>query len=265
MLSGTQTGNAMAATEVLMNSVLGGVQWGLDRMLAVGYGVVYDYIFEQFGPYQQLKAEVLGLLEASVPPGLSRRDIHVLDVACGPGNMTVTLAEAGFSVVGVDPYGALVEVAREKRRAQHLANVAFRQGDLAHDNGLKSASFDQVVNIHSLYLHPAPHRLLREAHRVLKPGGHAIFVNRTRQVSQWSTVRDLRQREGTAAALRSLLWVVPNSIFEAARKRAGEPNYWDADAFGDALRDAGFTVLDLRPTFLNGSSLLALARKDREG
>ena len=36
-----------------------------DRMLSVAYGLVYDYIFEKFGPYQKLQAEVLELVEAS--------------------------------------------------------------------------------------------------------------------------------------------------------------------------------------------------------
>ncbi|MBI2218372.1 MAG: class I SAM-dependent methyltransferase [Candidatus Rokubacteria bacterium] len=262
MISDTQAGGSVASTEVLMNSMLGGLRWGLDRMLAVGYGVAYDYIFERFGPYQTLKSEVLDLVGASVPEGVSRRDVRVLDIACGPGNMTITLAEAGFSVVGVDPYGALVEVAREKRRARHLANLAFREGDLARGSAFASVTFDQVVNIHSLYLHPEPRRLLREACRVLKPGGTAIFVNRARRISHWSTLRTLQAGEGSRAALRSLLWVAPNSIFEALRRPTGEPHYWDEDAFGQALQEAGFTVLGLRRTFLEGSSLLALARRD---
>jgi SAM-dependent methyltransferase len=246
-----------------MSSLLGGVQWGLDRMVAVGYGVVYDYIFEQFKPYQALKTEVLDLVEAAVPDGANRRDVRVLDVVCGPGNFTVSLAEAGFSVVGMDPYGALVELAREKRRARHLANLAFRHGDLADGGSFNDESFDQVVNVHSLYLHPSPERLLKEAHRVLRPGGQAVFVNRTRQVSQWSTVRDLKARDGIGAAMRSLVWVVPNSVFEATRRPVG-PYYWNEDRFVGALHDTGFTVLELRRTFLNGSSLLAVARKDVE-
>jgi ubiquinone/menaquinone biosynthesis C-methylase UbiE len=233
-------------------------------MLAVGYGVLYDYIFERFPPYQALRAEVLELLEGTVPMGTARRDLHVLDVACGPGNMTVTVAEAGFSVTGVDPYGALVDVAREKRRAEQLTNVAFRHGDLARGQTFKAGSFDRVVNIHSLYLHAAPVRLLEEAYRVLKPGGYAVFVNRTRPVNDLATLRELKTRGGFAAALRSLLWVAPNSIFERTRKRAGAPHYWNEDAFGTTLRDTGFTVLAMRRTFLHGSSLLAFVRKDTE-
>lgn len=247
-----------------MSSLVGGVRWGLDRMLAVGYGVLYDYIFEGFAPYRQLSAEVLELVASAVPADVARRDVHVLDVACGPGNMTVALAEAGFSVVGVDPYAALVEVAREKRRARHLANVAFRHGDLAAGNSFKTGAFDVVVNIHSLYLHPSPERLLREAYRVLRPGGCAVFVNRTRPANDLSTVRTLKERDGLGAALHSLLWVVPNSIFEAVRNRSSAPHYWDEDTFARALTGAGFTVLTMQPAFLHGSSLLAFVRKDTE-
>lgn len=246
-----------------MNSLVGGIRSGLDRMLSVAYGVVYDYIFERFTPYQQLRDEVRGLVEASVPASLDRRDVRVLDIACGPGNFTCLLAEAGFSVTGLDTYGALVEVAKEKRRAKHLSNLAFRHADLARGDSFREGAFDQVVNIHSLYVHPAPDQLLKEAYRALKPGGHAVFVNHTRQVGQWSTVREIEQREGLGAALRALLWILPNSIFEAVRKPVG-PHYWDEEAFSTHLHEAGFTVLEMRRTFLNGASLLVWARKTVE-
>jgi len=246
-----------------MNSLFSGIQWGLDRMLSVGYGVVYDYIFERFEPYQSLQGEVLALVEASVPASVNRRDISILNIECGPGNFSFTLGEAGFSSVGIDRYDALIELAREKRRAKHLPNLAFRHGDLAKGDTFRKATFDQVVNIHSLYVHPAPHQLLEEAYRILKPGGNAIFVNFTRRVWLWSTLRAIREKEGLGAALRCLLWVLPNSIFEAARKRIG-PHYWQEDEFSAHLQAAGFTMLEMRRTFLEGASLLAWVRKDSE-
>jgi ubiquinone/menaquinone biosynthesis C-methylase UbiE len=261
----TQTGaparGDTAAPEGFWGSLLAGVRWGMDRMLSVGYGLVYDYIYEQFRSYQQLQAEVLELVTAGVPAGTLKRDIHVLDIGCGPGNFTFVLAEAGFNTIGLESYAALVELAREKRRAKRLANLAFRHGDLADGAGIREASFDEIVSIHSLYVHPQPETLLKEAYRILKPGGHAIFVNHTRQVAPWATFREIKRRDGVRPALASLLWLVPNTIFEAARRRIG-PHYWDEARFATKLQAAGFTVLQSRRTFINGASLLMWARKD---
>jgi SAM-dependent methyltransferase len=251
-----------AAAEVVMSSLHGGFQWGVDRLLSVGYGLVYDYIFEQFAPYQKLQAEVLALVEASAKSAPDRRQVQVLDVDCGPGNLTFVIAEAGFSVIGLEPYGALVELAREKRRAMRLANLAFSQGDLTTSTTFREASFDQVVNVHSLYTHADPHALLAHVHRVLKPGGHAIFVNHTRRADVRRTFSEIRAREGLGPALRCLLlWLLPHSLFEAARRRVG-PHYWNEAEFAANLRATGLTVLETRRTFLNGASVLLWARKD---
>ena len=259
--TGAPARGTTAPPEGFIGSLVGGLRWGVDRMLSVGYGLVYDYIYEQFRPYQQLQCEVLELVGAGLPAGMLKRDLHVLDIGCGPGNFTFVLAEAGFNAIGLESYAALVELAREKRRAKRLANLAFRHGDLADGAGIREASFDEIVSIHSLYVHPQPETLLKEAYRILKPGGHAIFVNHTRQVAQWSTFHDIKSREGIKPALGSLLWLVPNSIFEAARRRIG-PHYWDEAQFTTNLQAAGFTVLEARRTFINGASLLMWARKD---
>jgi len=233
----------------------------LDRFVSIGYGVVYDSLWERFPPYQALQREVFELVERAVPDGANRRDVRVLELGCGPGNFSVKLAEAGFTVVGVDRYGSLIELAREKRQAKRLAHLSFQHGDIARGNMLKDGSFDQIVNIHSLYVHPAPDQKLGQAFRVLRPGGHAVFVNHTRRVALGPTFRELRNREGLGAAIRSLLWVVPNGIFEAARTQVG-PTYWDEKEFAGHLQAAGFTVVETRRTFLNGASVLMWVRKD---
>jgi SAM-dependent methyltransferase len=254
------------AAGVVRGSLRGGFQWTVDRMLSIGYGLVYDYIFEQFAPYQHLQGEVLELVEmAAKATSPDRRAFQVLDVDCGPGNFTFLLAEAGFSVHGLEPYGALVELAREKRRARRLANLAFSQGDLAKVTTLRDASFDQVVNIHSLYAHADPHALLAQSRRVLKPGGHAIFVNHTGPVRPHATFRELRTREGWPPALRCLLlWLVPHGLFEATRRRIG-PHYWSESTFVANVQAAGFTVRETRRTFLNGASVLVWATAEPKG
>ena len=67
-----------------------------------------------------------------------------------------------------------------------------------------------------------------------------------------------------ASALRCLfLWLLPHSLFEAARRRIG-PHYWDEREFAANVQAAGFTVLEARRTFLNGASVLVWARKAAE-
>ena len=247
-----------------MSSLHGGLSWGVDRMVSVGYGLVYDYIFDKFAPYQNLQAEVLELVNATAQDAPDRRNVQVLDVDCGPGNLTFIIAEAGFSVVGLEPYGALVELAREKRRAKRLANLAFSQGDLFTNKTFRDGSFDQVVNVHSLYAHADPRGLLRQVQRVLKPGGHAVLVNHTRGADIRGTFSALRRREGLGAALRCLLlWLLPHSLFEASRRRIG-PHYWSEREFAANVEAAGLIVLQARRTFLNGASVLVWARKPAE-
>jgi ubiquinone/menaquinone biosynthesis C-methylase UbiE len=258
MVRGVELGRAATPAREVMSPVFRRL---LDRMVSIGYGVVYDYIWESFTPYQALQQEVLDLVERAAPEALARREVRILELGCGPGNFSVKLAEAGFSVVGLDRYGTLIELAREKRQAKRLANLAFQHGDLAQGSAIKDGTFDQIVNVHSLYVHPDPDQKLKEAFRVLKPGGHAIFVNHTRRVELGATFRQLKSRQGLGAASRALLWVVPNSVFEAARTRVG-PTYWEEREFTAHLQGAGFTVLEARRTFLNEASLLVWARKD---
>lgn len=247
-----------------LRALSGAIRWGLDRTVAVGYGVVYDAIVERFGPYRALQREVLGLVEASAAGAADRRDVRVLEVGCGPGNFSCVLAQAGFTVVGIDSYGSLIELARERRRAKRLAHLAFQHLDLAGHHPYPPETFDQVVSIHALYAHPAPRDVLRAAQRLLKPGGHAIIVNHTRKVALWPTVRAVARAEGSRAALRVLgLWLGPNTIFEAARRQVG-PHYWNEEEFGRVLRETGFTVLEMRRTFFEEASLLAWVRKSAE-
>lgn len=242
---------------------VGTIRGWLDRMLSVGYAVAYDYVDPRFGHDRRLQTEVRDLVEAAVPAHGERRDVRVLEVGCGPAHFTCALAEAGFTVTGLDAYAALVGAAREKRRALHLANLDFRRGDLARGNMFRDGAFDQVVSLHALSAHPAPDRLLREAHRVLKPGGHAVFVIHPRRMGSWPTLREIRRCDGLGAALRWLPWGLVASIFEAARERVG-PHEWNEATCSAQVRRAGFAVLDMRRTFLGGASLLVWAQKSAE-
>ena len=231
-----------------------GISPAVERLVAVAYGLTYDLIFRSFRPYQVLLGEVLECAGRSLGARPDPTPPRVLELGCGTGNFSLALAERGYSVVGEDPYEPLIERARRKAAARRLANLTFRPGPGA-DEG-----YDLALSVHVLYAHPDPGRELARAFSRLRQGGYAIVINFAESAPVVATAREVWSREGAGAALRSLLWLVPNALFELVKGQR-ESQYWSASEFQACLEDVGFEVLELRPTFLNGISLLAWCRK----
>lgn len=95
---------------------------------------------------------------------------RLVDVGCGPGSITLDLAEYVGEVVGVDAEGDRLESAEAARRSRGADNASFVLAN-AYTLPFADASFD-VAFAHQVLQHLAdPVGGLREAARVVRPGG----------------------------------------------------------------------------------------------
>jgi ubiquinone/menaquinone biosynthesis C-methylase UbiE len=113
---------------------------------------------------------------------------RVLDLACSCGQCTTAFKERfpSAEVWGVDVSAPMARYAH-KRAADMGLDVHFKQA-LAEDTGFPAGSFDLVFA--NIMFHELPEEIsaaaIREAHRILRPGGVFCFVD-IRDKSQLST------------------------------------------------------------------------------
>ena len=102
----------------------------------------------------------------------------VLELGCGPGRFVALLAQLGYRVVGVDPYGA--EAFPTWARVGTLPDVELRGGVRAESLPFENGSFDHAACMGALLYFDDPVEALSELHRVVKPGGRLVLrtVNR---------------------------------------------------------------------------------------
>jgi SAM-dependent methyltransferase len=95
---------------------------------------------------------------------------RLLHLGCGLGAKTETLRRLGYDAVGVDVDDALVARARVSFPRPHFVTADAQR--LPFGDG----SFDVVFSFSTLQLVDDREQALREAARVLRPGGRAIFI-----------------------------------------------------------------------------------------
>lgn len=148
-----------------------------------------------------------GYLLSSLQPHM-----HILDVGCGPGTITIdfaTLVPQG-QVTGLEPTPGILEQARANASQRGVDNVRFVVGS-AYALDFPDATFD-VVHAHQLLQHLGdPIQALREMRRVTKPGGFVAVREADFSAMTWyPEVEGLNE-------WREL-------YFKVARANGGEPN-----------------------------------------
>ncbi len=93
---------------------------------------------------------------------------RLLDVGCGSGLTLVLAAQRGAVPSGLDISPGLIGIARER-----LPEADLREGDM-EELPFAEAAFDAVIGVNAFQFAGDPGRALREAARVLRPGGRLV-------------------------------------------------------------------------------------------
>jgi phosphatidylethanolamine/phosphatidyl-N-methylethanolamine N-methyltransferase len=101
---------------------------------------------------------------------------RVLEAGVGTG-LALPRYAPGKRVVGIDLSPEMLERARARVEREGLSHVEALWERDAEATGLPDASFDIAVAMFVASVVPHPRRLLAEMRRVVRPGGHILFVN----------------------------------------------------------------------------------------
>jgi demethylmenaquinone methyltransferase/2-methoxy-6-polyprenyl-1,4-benzoquinol methylase/ArsR family transcriptional regulator len=181
-----QGGPAAALARVILerldknDAVLAGDRARLAEVRAARAAQAQKYFAEQAPVWNETRrlhvpeAEVeAAILQAALEGGGCGR---LLDIGCGAGRMLELLAPHAERAVGVDLSPAMLGVARAQLEQAGLRNVQLRQGDI-YALPVEQDSVDVAIVYQVLHYLDNPARALREAARVLAPGGRLIVVD----------------------------------------------------------------------------------------
>jgi SAM-dependent methyltransferase len=99
-----------------------------------------------------------------------RAGMRLLDVACGPGYVAAAAASRGAAIVGLDFSGSMVAQA-----SQRHPDLVFQEGD-AEALPFDAGTFEAIVMSFGLLHLARPDEAIREAFRVLAPGGRYAYT-----------------------------------------------------------------------------------------
>ena len=131
------------------------------------WAAVYDGVFGGISAFGRRRA----VAAVNALPGE-----RVLEVGVGTG-LALPHYDPGKRVIGIDLSDDMLARARQRVVSRTLSNVEALLEMDAEETEFADGSFDIAVAMFVASVVPNPRRLYAELRRVVRPGGHILFVN----------------------------------------------------------------------------------------
>ncbi len=110
---------------------------------------------------------------------------RVLDVGCGGGILSESMARRGAEVLGIDMGAAPLAVGTLHAENAGVTNVKYRQVTVEALAAEQPESFDTVTCLEMLEHVPDPGAIVAACMRLVKPGGRVFFSTLNRNPKSW--------------------------------------------------------------------------------
>lgn len=147
----------------------------------------------------------------------------VLDFGCGPGDITLVIAQNTQKVYATDISIGMIEAAKEKACEQSISNIKFIRTNLS-DGKFQSNSFDKITAFNVLQYIEDKKQLYSKIHELLKPQG--LFISST------VCFRERKSAHRFLMAGLTKLKIVPKIFLYKTSELENE------------IKDAGFKIID---------------------
>ena len=125
----------------------------------------------EFRPLHQINPLRLDWINSQCP--LAGK--HILDVGCGGGILTDSMARKGADVLGIDLASKALRVAQLHALEAQTPNVSYREVSVEALASEQPGSFDVVTCMEMLDHVPDPASVVRACSELVKPGGWVFF------------------------------------------------------------------------------------------
>lgn len=141
--------------------------------------LIYDHMMRivNYSGWARYLLNLIRIANGSLIRRSNRPGLHILDLACGTGNLSLILAKKGYNVTGIDRSHEMISVAKLKAEKLRLSKIQFLESDLLSfrrnsEFDIALCTYDSInylQDINSLSI------LFSNVRQSLKNGGVFIF------------------------------------------------------------------------------------------